>query len=304
MPFFHKSFLKNLSGNGIYIAFKTRSNFPRVFNINVTSSREKRVPFAASLTLEAALVMPLFIAAVMAVLVFVIVISTQVKVQKALYDHAMNVSGYAYYVGATDIDNTVESVLEESAILAGVISELGKDYLDNSFIVNGSKGLYLNLLVDQEADILDVAIQYQIRVPYDLLGIGRITLVSRVRCHTWGGDEETENNWDEEMVYVAKTGTVYHLYLDCPHLHSDISYCPLSRIETIRNASGGKYYECSTCGKNIGADNLVFYTEYGERYHTSVTCRQLLTTVFTMTKAKAIVKYPLCQKCRERSATQ
>lgn len=268
--------------------------------------KEKRVShpvfwFKGSLSVEASLVLPLFIAGLTALLFFIQIIQLQMHIQKALYGQSMKVAGYAFYIDKSDMDDTVQNVLEAGYIKAAVIKEVGKEYLDNSYIVGGSQGLRLNLTNNVRAGTFDAAVQYKVRVPFDLLGIGNITLVSRARCHIWNGDKDGVPENAEDMVYVTASGEVYHTYRDCTYLASDVGNTTYGQISGLRNDSGAKYYACAVCKKEtVNDESPVFYTKYGTRYHMDRMCRNLHSDIFSLPRSEAEDKYRLCSKCGKR----
>lgn len=277
---------------------------------NGTCFNEKRAPYAAlmlkaSMTVEAALVIPLFLAGIVAMLFILQTMQLQLHIQKALYNQTMKVSGYAYYLTVADLSYKAEQIVEAEYIKSAVISELGKEYLDNSYIENGSKGIYLNLTGNPQEGMIDVALQYNVKVPFDLMGLGRLKLISRARCHTWVGTDYESDQESYEKVYVTANGTVYHTYSDCTYLVSQIDNCDISQIEDKRNANGAKYYACQLCCSD-GDSGLttVYYTQYGVRYHSSALCSNLHSNIYTMTKEDAQLKYPICSKCEKRGDGQ
>ena len=89
-------------------------------------SRERRAPYAAfraraSLTVEASLALPIFIAAIVVFLFVLQVMQLQLHIQKALYNQTMKASGYAYYLTIADMSYKAEQVLEEEYIKYSVI---------------------------------------------------------------------------------------------------------------------------------------------------------------------------------------
>ena len=254
--------------------------------------------FKGSLTVEASLVFPFFIGAVVALLFFIQAIQIQIQIQKALYNQTMKVTGYGYYVDSVELGTEAENLLEVGYIKLMVMEELGDDFFEGNCIVNGKKGFVLDLTNAFEDGVVDVAIRYSLKVPFDIFGLGKINFVARARCKTWTGSDATKTEWDTDMVYMTSHGEVYHVDEDCSYIKSDISSCKLDEIEKIRNASGGKYYICSLCGdvKQVG-EKKVFYTQYGNRYHLIEYCSNLKNNVFAIERDVAMKKYRSCSKC-------
>lgn len=257
---------------------------------------------AGSLSLEASMVLPFFLAGLIALLFFIQVIQLQMRLQAALYGEGMKAAGYAYYIDGTDMDDTVQNVLEAGYIKASVIRRVGKEYLDSSCISGGSKGLHLRLEGNTEAGVFDAVLRYKVQVPFDLLGIGGITLSSRARCHIWNGDKDGREPSSRELVYMTEHGEVYHTYRDCTYLISDICEISYGQLGTLRNDSGAKYYACAVCGtQEAEASCPVFYTKYGTRYHMDRLCGNLHSNIFSVARDEAEDKYRLCSKCGSRS---
>lgn len=289
---------------------KQKGRFLGLFNPpdGYVSTLEKRAPFATcrtkgSLTVEASLVLPLFIAALVALIFLIQVMQVQMRVQKALYEESRKLTGYGYFIEKIEIHNYLQNSLEAAYIKSQVIQVLGQEYLNNSRIVDGSKGFHLNLAVNPENGLVDIALQYKMRVPFDLFGIGNVALISRARCHLWCGEQEETKVWDQEMVFMTKNGTVYHLYENCSYLTTSVASTQLQKMGDIRSADGSKYYPCSNCcQKLLEETQLVYYAKYGTRYHSLITCSQLNSNVYLVDRQAVIGKYPMCSKCMERSS--
>lgn len=264
---------------------------------------DKRAPYVTlvhrgSLTVEAALVLPFFIAAVTTLIFLIQAIQIQVQIQKALYNQTMKVTGYGYYINSVDLATEAESLLEVGYIKLKIIEELGEDFFESNAIVNGKKGFVLYLTNVSKEGLVDVALLYSLRVPFDIFNVGKLDFVARARCATWIGASPGTTEWDVNMVYMTAHGEVYHCDRECTYIKSDISECRLDEIEAIRNASGGKYYPCTICDDRREYDSKqVFYTKYGTRYHLSEYCSNLKSNVFAIEEVVAKEKYKACSKC-------
>jgi hypothetical protein len=64
-----------------------------------------------------------------------------------------------------------------------------------------------------------------------------------------GADGEKE----EEYVYITETGTVYHVTMNCTHLSLSITSVSRNDVPDLRNDSGGKYYQCERCADSGSA---------------------------------------------------
>lgn len=251
-----------------------------------------------SLTIEASIVIPVFMLAITSLIFIIQVIQIQIHIQKALYNQMMKVTGYGYYVNHMDLSTEAENFLQEEYIKLMVIDELGEDFFDKDVVVNGKYGFILNLSNISEDGLLDVVLMYKLKMPLDFFNIGKINMVARARCATWTGAKYDSNEWDTNMVYMTAKGEVYHTDKECTYIKSDISQCSYSEVSNKRNASGGIYYPCSLCSdREISNIRVVYYTQYGNRYHIMEFCSNLKSNVFAIERSVAVLKYKECSKC-------
>ena len=97
------------------------------------------------------------------------------------------------------------------------------------------------------------------------------------------------------MVYITKTGTAYHLDRNCTYLNPKIKTAPAQSVTDLRNASGGKYAPCGSCGAG-GSGNQVYITDYGSSYHKRLECPGLKRTIYTVPLSEAGTR-GRCSKC-------
>lgn len=108
------------------------------------------------------------------------------------------------------------------------------------------------------------------------------------------GKNRTE---EETLVYMTRYGTVYHKDRSCSHLALSIQGVEMSQLREIRNESGGIYLPCERCGDN-GFVTVVFVTDYGDRYHTSLNCQGLKRYIRSVPLSQLEGVSP-CKKCGE-----
>lgn len=272
---------------------------------------QKRMRFSVlgSLTVEAALAMPVFVTALAGLLCVGQIFYLQTRIQTAMEQTGEELAAYYYAVkswkesgeeGKHGLESILGGFLEgiSSAVFAqGRIRErVGEDILDHSMIEDGSAGLSMaGSSLFQEDDRVDLTVSYKIKIPY-LDFLKPITVTQRCVRRAWtgrGGGEGTE----EEIVYITDTGTVYHTMIDCTYLKPSLEEIGYDDVEERRNESGETFSPCEKCTSAGGGPPMVVYiTKYGNRYHFSVICTALTRGIRSVRKSE-VAGMPLCSKC-------
>lgn len=303
----------------------------------------------ASLTVEAALVIPVFVYTIIFFLYFINIIFIQENIQFGITEVGKFVAKYAYvynYVKQYDGEDsskdrkeslkdkedsledkekpledkdTIVDYLVEGSINSLFFKNKMKDFIDetiinNSCITNGFGGLsFINSRFMKEDDRVDIVVTYKIKLPLVFFKIKDISMVQRVNVRGWigykpdeasdlGGGDESDENTDNEYVYIAETGSVYHLTNECTHLKLSISEESLLGIDGLRNDGGGKYKECEICFKAIDISELgsVYITQTGDRYHSSIACSGLKRNISKVLLSQ-VGDRSLCSRCKSNA---
>ena len=132
-------------------------------------------------------------------------------------------------------------------------------------------------------DMVHIVMRYRMRLPFSVLGLGSLPFESVCSRRMWTGAEG--NRWgsiggnlgqEEELVYIGKTSTRYHVRRDCHYLSNALSPVSASAVGELRNKEGKRYHACQACG---GGSGTVYVSDYGTSYHTSPNCRAILSYV-------------------------
>lgn len=242
----------------------------------------------ASMTIEACLVLPLFLFAFLNVISIIELYRLQGNMSLAMHDTVkqMAVYGYEYQALGGGDAGAVESLGMTYLYAAGrVKAKLGADYLDNSPLAGGTAGIsWLRSSVMQEDDCIDLVAEYLIKAPMAVVGFGKQTFYNRMCTRAWTGYDNAKNSAsstsEEEIVYITPEGTVYHRSRGCSYLKLSITSVDKSFLDTQRNQNGGKYYACGECGASCG--NIVYITQYGDKYHATLSCSGLKRTILAV----------------------
>lgn len=262
----------------------------------------KRKTIKASITVECSLALPIFICCVLGLYSLMLVLNTYAKVNVSLHEAGKELAYCAYPLEQIDDDkeqsniytDISQMILPETYVQTRMVSLMGFEETANSSIKG--KILGFNLLrssVEEENDINDFIVTYTI-TPW-FMSDGGIKLENRCRMKKWTGYERAQGTGSTEYVYVTPNGKAYHTNYDCAYLHPSIHSCPVENIADARNKSGSKYTECSKCRKLQQGDE-VYITDWGERYHNSITCAELERTIKKISISD-VGDRSLCEKC-------
>lgn len=283
----------------------------KVISFFRTVRKGREVPLSASITLEASLVLPLFMFFVVNIMTAFNIIKLQSELEAALHQTGNDIAVLAQDLrfGKELIGSSGEDTggLTEYAASGGYTLYAGskvRNYLgkrvDNSFVTGGAGGIsFLGSKIMAGNDYIDIVADYKVHPLISLIGFKEFTVESRYFGHAWTGYDVSSSapslGTEEEMVFVTEHGTVYHRSASCSHLKVDIRSIPFESLKNQRNSEGSIYYPCEYCAVGIGGGN-VFVTEYGNRYHSSVTCPGLKRKIYTIPISQVGGRGP-CSTC-------
>ena len=282
-----------------------------------------RKKLRASLTLEAAAALPLFMMICAALMSFLVLCSVQMDIQIHLEETARKMGKAAFLLEhsiTSDHSPTGESIGsdEVSVMSAGLNSASIKLMLlsskgfgasvGRSRIAGGISGIHTyGSSFDEKDALLDIVVNYDYSVPWVPQSWGLLRLAQRMRSHVWTGRPLVSMNGAvggnggkksdaSDTVYVTPSGTVYHLSPSCHYLDLSIHAASFDSIPSARNANGSKYTKCPVCAGS-GHNDTVYITDYGTDWHTSLECSGLKRTVMEkdITEVEGM---RVCTKCK------
>ena len=262
--------------------------------IPLCTLRKKRVK--ASFTVEAALVLPLFVMALAAVLYLFEMQLLQQKVKEGLHNAAQTLAVAAYAETMDSDEATGEAVRFgiDSVSAYYMVAEAVDDDVLSSIVVGKKYGI-ITTSDTSDDDFITLYADYAVKIPLVPLAAGTFVLHDKAVARKWTGYDSSSGDTEEEIVYITPTGEVYHKDRECTYLNPSISSVSFEEISNLRNAGGGKYYPCEIC---VSEGNLfsVYITDYGSAYHSSVTCSGLKRTVYCVPLSTVSDRRP-CSKC-------
>ncbi len=248
----------------------------------------------AGMTVEAAVILPLFLFFVLNLGCALELIRLHGRLQLALWETGSKLAVYGYALE----DSSVALFFSDFYVRGQVVNYVGEEYLNHSPVQNGAKGL---MPWESESftsgDKIDLILTYQAGPLSEYAGFASFRMANRYYAHLWNGYDVTgpHDETAEEMVYVAENGQVYHNDRSCTHL--SLSIQETSRAEAIQavNQWGKSYSPCEICRPGETVQTL-YITNEGDRYHSDRSCSGLKRTVYAVLK-RQVPGYRPCSRC-------
>ena len=292
----------------------------------------------ASLTVEAGLIFPVFLFAVLALCCIFRYIDAEYTVEKSMLSVARMLGKYPEIISAATekregFAETILGGLADKSTPIGDISvgemadrltdgilikkllvrELDKYPFANSAIKDGSSGIDClgSTLFSGDETIL-IKCSYRLKTPVSMFGLGSIPIEQELEYRYFTGyaeesllgeEAETGSDEDDRIVYITEEKIVYHQSLSCPSLNLVISSCPYSEVGAKRNKGGGKYYPCERCARGQ-APETVFIAKEGDRYHYRRDCSGLKRTITEIRLSVAAKTRRSCKRCAPKSGIE
>ncbi len=266
------------------------------------------------LTIEAAVVLPFFVCFLVFILYFFRILQVQAGVSQALQYTGRQIAA-EYNVQTAEIKEDDREEKDNGSLVTDKDKKHGKTDLAAllrarllfekqlkklncpvNYITNGTAGISF-LQSDFSQNYVELKVVYLMKLPVALLGTIRYRIVQEAKCRKWTGYEPGQDtNEDDSWLYYTEHGKVYHASRSCTYLDLSIRGVTSKQVTGIRNENGGKYHKCERCGDKISDPSMVYITDYGERYHSSLTCSGLKRSIYMIRRTKATAK-KMCSKC-------
>lgn len=277
--------------NVYYSRKEKKDSLVTIKNTPLIDNQEERTSAftsKGSLTLEAAIAVPIFFFAMLCLAYLLEIMAIQTTVRNALYSAGKEVARQAY----------TGSILTSNELEQQIVENIGRDRLERSVVSGGASGMDCKeTKCNWSTGVMDLNVRYRVEIPILMFRITPVTCEETLRVKGWTGYVSAiEGGTREDMVYVTDTGIVYHRDAECTYLDMSIRSIHIEKLEELRNQSGGKYYACEACGNDWVSTEMRYITDYGTRYHTSLECKKIKRNVYAISMDEA---YGLggCSKC-------
>lgn len=227
-----------------------------------------------SASLEATLVMPVFLLA----MISLFMMFQSVLVEAQIYEAAAETAEYMAEMAYLEAANTAAAYLR----FPRYVDET--DRMER-YVKHGVSGVqFLGSEIGDEYIVL--------RVSYAMEHLGTRSFTIRKRAYTgaaWEAAETDATHAEDAYVYVTDNQAVYHTTRQCSYLRLQI------RTSALEQAKQSGYDACAFCGRNVQGTQ-VYVTNEGDRYHSSLTCSGLKRTVYRKKKSE-VAGLAACSRC-------
>ena len=262
----------------------------------------------ASMTVEAAFVLPLFISLAAALMMPMNMLDTQRKLQTVTESVCEELSLYAYvaeivnnYDEGTAVQDGEEIQGEES--MDGNGMKFSTEYFDGAKVVSDvAAGSLLQKKVREYTDSANVKyidvpdekgnivfeVQYQETMPIFSRTRNYLSLESAAKRRVWTGldgkltikNESADSGENaEEMVYVGENMGRYHRRKDCHYISNEYQAVSVSEAKQMYDPDGHRFRACSSCETEIDPNGTVYITAGGRHYHGTMDCTAMVSYV-------------------------
>ena len=265
------------------VCLRRKAFFPAPPSLNARS--------AASLTVEAAVALPVFLFAMMTVMQLFLVYDHAQKCSAALSQTAEEMAVGAYFADHEEENALPETVLSAvyAAIRVRTLAGRSNAVRNENFLLSSFR---------EEEDLVDLVMTYQIKSPTGMIRFPSAVFLQRACVRAWSGREGSSGERESgenahTIVYVTENGSVYHKDRSCTHLKLAISSTGLEAAKKMKNVYLERYRPCEICGRNAGS--RVYITTDGNRYHSTLDCPGLKRTVHEVYLED--ISLPPCSRC-------
>ncbi|MBR5712030.1 MAG: hypothetical protein IKX54_00365 [Lachnospiraceae bacterium] len=287
--------------------------------------REKTRVCSASLTVEASFAVPAVFFAIYAFLQLFLFLRIQADMQRAMNSVVRKLSEYGTVysqlssMSADEADDFIHKIGADTAIgrytsqayMGYLLREEIRDKRWLGWIRGGAAGVSTSgsSMFEKNGELC-LVVSYRFAATGGLFSFGTVPVVQRVDARSLfgrnrevkAGDAQGDDEPDEEKVFVADRGRVYHCSATCTYLKLTIYQVSYADVGSERNKNGEKYRPCTYCDHTPVGDT-VYITDYGNRYHTTISCSELKRSYRTMTISEATAQgLRACSKCGKTTA--
>lgn len=263
----------------------------------IKSKEETSLQLKASLTVESALILPLFFLTITVLIGILDLYRIGILIQSSLCEGAKELGMYAY-CREGDTSSPIGIVDGGSCVAYGtqkVRQKLkGEQLLGIQGGINGitlfGSGLENGIVV------LKASFFYRSPISFFKMFPIKIEICGQARAWTGYQGEVYGTETEEELVYITEWESVCHTDRECTYLNLAVCGVSLSDMDNRRNKYGERYLPCERCVDSKEQNGFVYITETGNRYHSDAGCGGIIRHVKTVKKSE-LQNLKLCSRC-------
>lgn len=275
----------------LYMKYQLQKSLPES-----NASEKKGAPRctckSGSMTVEAAIVIPLMTCLLAFLLFYFRVMQVELSVQNALEETGRTTAVCAERERTEPISESVYFGMAKGMLMG----TLGTDESVKRYVVGKAAGISL-AESSFEGDEIYLCANYQMKFPITLLGRKMFHISQTTRYRKWTGQKNGQQSEEGDIwVYITETGTVYHKTSSCSYLELTIRSVDEKIVGDYRNEGGGKYHACEICAEKENPFQKVYITNYGDCYHRDLGCSGIKRTI-EMIRLSEVSGKGACSKC-------
>ncbi|MGC4018771.1 MAG: pilus assembly protein [Muricomes sp.] len=241
----------------------------------------------ASVTVEAALIIPIFLFAILSLVYLLEIQAIRTTIQIGVQSAAKIAAEDAVVLPAVNVIKFKHDIIESA----------GSDRIERSILDGGSSGIHcFKTHMSVLSGEIYVVVEYKVRLPFPRFTNLTAKFREEMKVKAWTGYSKRDGNQEDgQIVYITDTALVYHEDYQCTYLQLSIKFVPRSELSWLRNEDGGKYYKCDKC---VHGDSFagVYITNAGGKYHNSLSCSGLKRTIYGVKKSEVGLRGG-CSRC-------
>lgn len=258
---------------------------------------ENSLQLKGSLTVESALVLPLFFLAIAALIGIMDLYGISARIQTSLCESAEELGMYAYC--RKEDEESPVGIVDKAVCTAYGTQKMRTALKEErmSGIVGGANGIVLKDSVYEDGMIRLKAV-FLYKSPVALFQVLPVKIQICGQARAWSGYAGNHYGEDktEELVYITDWESVYHTSETCSHLDLSVHRVSAGNIENRKNEYGESYKPCDKCVDEDRKTAFVYITDMGNHYHESGSCGGLTRHVRAV-KISEVQNLQPCSRC-------
>lgn len=238
-----------------------------------------------AMTVEMAIAFPLFLFAFLAIFFFGQMFLVDQEIQKGAMECARKIARTEH--------PEVNIVLAKTYWKEYVDTK----YLNQTFLKNGTDGVtFFGSYYDENSGKVILKVQYKLEVMIPAFHTFSYHGSYEIHQKSFRGYRPDLEGEDEQYVYVTEHQSVYHISRSCSYLQLKIRQDTSVEKYLLGNTS---YQPCEFCMKKSKNPAILYVTEEGKKYHSTLMCSALKRTIKRVKKSE-VGSLHLCSRCGKK----